>query len=45
MEVMTTLHGSAPSLLRLAEGCIPSEGMIASTRDLLKSTLILLEPP
>ena len=45
MEVMTTLHGSAPSLLSRAEGCIPSEGMIVSARDLLKSTLIHLEPP
>ncbi|RVX07344.1 hypothetical protein CK203_022529 [Vitis vinifera] len=26
VEVMTTLHGSAPSLRRRAEGCIPSEG-------------------
>ncbi|RVW66480.1 hypothetical protein CK203_065096 [Vitis vinifera] len=40
VEVMTTLHGSAPSLRRRAEGCIPPEGMIASTRDTLKSTLI-----
>ena len=37
MEVMTTLHGSAPSLRRRAEGCVPSEGMIASARDPLKS--------
>ena len=44
MEVMTTLHGSAPSLRRRAEGCIPSEGMIASVKDLLKTTHILLEP-
>ncbi|KAL6315422.1 hypothetical protein AAG906_000536 [Vitis piasezkii] len=43
VEVMTTLHGSAPSLRRRAEGCIPSEGMIASARDLLKSTHIHLE--
>ena len=34
----------APSLQRCAEGCVPPKGMIASTRDLLKSTLILLEP-
>ncbi|KAL6350182.1 hypothetical protein AAG906_004122 [Vitis piasezkii] len=35
VEVMTTLHGSALSLWRCAEGCVPSEGMIASTRDSL----------
>ena len=45
VEVMTTLHGSAPSLWRHAEGCIPLEDMITSARDLLKSTLMLLEPP
>ena len=45
MEVMTTLHGSTLSLRRHAEGSVPSEGMIASAMDLLKSTLILLEPP
>ena len=45
VEVMITLHGSAPSLWRRAEGCIPLEGMIASARDLLKSTIFLLEPP
>ncbi|RVX21626.1 hypothetical protein CK203_002025 [Vitis vinifera] len=44
VEVMTTLHGSAPSLRRRAEGCVPPEGMIASARDILKSTLIHLEP-
>ena len=38
VEVMTTLHGNAPFLRRLAEGCIPSEGMIAYARDPLKST-------
>ncbi|KAL6314910.1 hypothetical protein AAG906_029129 [Vitis piasezkii] len=27
VEVMTTLHGSAPSLRRCAEGCVPSEGL------------------
>ena len=42
---MSTLHGSAPSLLRRAEGCVPLEGMIASARDFLKSTHIHLEPP
>lgn len=45
MEVITTLHGSAPSLRRRAEGCVPPEGTIASVRDLLKSTYLLLEPP
>ncbi|RVW15701.1 hypothetical protein CK203_075322 [Vitis vinifera] len=45
VEVMTTLHGSAPSLWRRAEGCVPPEGTIASARDLLKSTHIHLEPP
>ena len=34
VDVMSTLHGSAPSLLRRAEGCVPPEGMIVSTRDL-----------
>ena len=45
VEMMTTLHGSAPSLLRHAEGYIPSEGMIASARDPLKSTHFFLESP
>uniref|UniRef100_F6HK81 Uncharacterized protein n=1 Tax=Vitis vinifera TaxID=29760 RepID=F6HK81_VITVI len=45
VEVMTTLHGSAPSLWRRAEGCVPPRGAIASARDLLKSTHFLLEPP
>ena len=45
VEVMTTLHGSAPSLWRRAEGCVPPGGTIASVRDLLKSTHFLLEPP
>ena len=45
VEVMTTLYGSIPSLRRRAEGCVPPEGMIASIRDLLKSTHIHLEPP
>ena len=45
MEVMTTLHGSTPSLRRGAEGCILLEDMITFPRDLLKSTLLLLEPP
>ncbi|RVW91027.1 hypothetical protein CK203_044159 [Vitis vinifera] len=42
---MTTLHGSAPSLLRRTEGCVPPEGMIASARDHFKVYIILLEPP
>ena len=45
VEVMTTLHGSAPSLWRHVEGCIPSESTIASAMDLLKSVIFLLEPP
>ena len=44
VEVMTTLHGSTPSLLRRAKGCIPPEGMIVSARNLLKSTHFLLAP-
>ena len=38
VEVMTTLHGSAPSLWRRVEDCVLLEGMIISARDLLKST-------
>ena len=45
VEVMTTLHGSAPSLWRRVEDCVPPEGTIAFARDLLKSTHFLLEPP
>ena len=45
MEVMTTLHGSAPSLLRHTEGCVPLKGMIASAKDILKSTIPFLETP
>ncbi|RVW58595.1 hypothetical protein CK203_114024 [Vitis vinifera] len=45
VEVMTTLHGSAPSLRRRAEGCVSPEGTIASARDPLKSIHIHLEPP
>ena len=47
MEVMTTLHGSAPSLRRRVGGCVPPEGTIAPTRDPFKRlpTLIFLEPP
>ena len=43
VEVMTTLHGSTLSLRRHAEGCIPPEGMITSTRDPLKSTIFLFK--
>ena len=42
MEVMTTLHGSAPSIWRHAEGCVPLEGTIVSTMNFLKSTIFLL---
>ena len=45
VEVMTTLHGSTPSLQRRAEGCVPPEGMIASAKDPSKSTHTHLEPP
>nr|CAN70961.1 hypothetical protein VITISV_025056 [Vitis vinifera] len=38
---MTTLHGNSPSLRRCAEGCVQSEGMIASARDPLKSNPLL----
>ena len=33
VEVMTTLHGSAPSLRKRVGGCIPLEGTISSSRD------------
>ena len=33
VEVITTLHGSVLFFQRRAEGCVPSEGMIASFRD------------
>ena len=45
VEVMTTLHGSIPSPWRRAEGCIPSEGTIASARDPLTHPFCLIEPP
>ena len=41
MEVMTTLHRSASSLRRRAEGCVSSNGMITSAMDALKSTSFL----
>ena len=45
VEVMTTLHGSTPSLWRRAEGCVPPEGTIASARDPLTHPSYLIEPP
>ena len=45
VEVMTTLHGSTPSPWRHAEVCVPSEGMIVSTRDPLTHPFYLIEPP
>ena len=45
MEVMTTLHGSTSSPWRRVEGCVPLEGMIASTRDALPHPFYLIEPP
>ncbi|RVW67968.1 hypothetical protein CK203_064205 [Vitis vinifera] len=45
VEVMTTLHGSTPSPWRRAEGCVPSEGTIASARDPLTHPFYLIEPP
>ena len=44
VKVMTTLHGSAPSLRMRAKGCVLSKGTIASSRDLLKSTHLILGP-
>ena len=41
VELMTTLHGRVSSLRKHAEGCVPLEGMIASIRDLLKSTPLI----
>ena len=47
VEVMTTLHGSAPSLRRRVGGCVPPEGTIAPAMDPFKRlpTLVFLEPP
>ena len=47
VELMTTLHGSVPSLRRRVGGCVPLEGTIAHARDPFKRllTLIFLEPP
>ena len=47
MELMTTLHGSAPSFQRRVGGCVPLEGTIAPARDPFKRlpTLVFLEPP
>ena len=36
VELMTTLHGSAPSLRRRVGGCVPLEGTIAPARDPFK---------
>ena len=44
VEVMTTLHGSAPSLRRRVGGCVPPEGTIAPTRDPFKSPFFLVPP-
>ena len=44
MEVMTTLHGSALSLQRRAEGCRPLEGMITFARDPLTHPVIFRAP-
>ena len=43
VELMTTLHGSTLSLRRRIGGYIPPEGMIASTKDPLKSTPFLFK--
>ena len=47
MELMTTLHGSAPSLQRRVGGCVPLKGTIAPARDPFKRlpALVFLEPP
>ena len=45
VEVMTTLHGSTSSPWRRAEGCVPSEGMIAFDKDPLTHPFYLIEPP
>ena len=45
VEVMTTLHGSTPSLWRRVEGCVPPNGIIASTRDPLTHPFYLIESP
>ena len=42
VEVMTTLHGSAPSLQRHVGGCVQLEGMIAPTRDPLQNPTLCL---
>ncbi|KAL6348182.1 hypothetical protein AAG906_002805 [Vitis piasezkii] len=41
VKVMPTLHGSASSLRRRAEGCVPLEGTIVSARDPLKLFCII----
>ena len=44
VEVMTTLHRSIPSPWRRVEGCVPSEGTIASARDPLAHPFYLIDP-
>ena len=44
VEVMTTLHGSTSSPWRRVEGCVPPDGMIASTRDPLSHPFYFIEP-
>ena len=41
VEVMITLHGSAPSLRRSVGGCVPLEGTISPTRDPLKTPTLV----
>ena len=45
MEVMTTLHGSTPSLWRHVEGCVLPKGMIASARDPFNLPILFIELP
>ncbi|RVW28411.1 hypothetical protein CK203_106389 [Vitis vinifera] len=45
VEVMTTLHESTPSSWRRVEGCVLSNGTIASAKDPLTHPFYLIEPP
>ena len=45
VELMTTLHESAPSLRRRVGGCVPLEGTIAHARDPFKNPTFFLVPP
>ena len=45
MEVMTTLHGSTPSLWRRVEGCVLPKGMIVSARDPFNLPILFIELP